>query len=44
MKKGIAVIALLITFTSGAFALQTASHESNGLKIVEWSPQLLSHY
>jgi hypothetical protein len=39
MKKGIAVITLLITF-----ALQTASHESNGLKIVEWSPQLLSEY
>jgi hypothetical protein len=44
MKKGLAVITLLIAFGSSAFALQTSSHESNGLKIVEWSPQLLSEY
>jgi len=41
MKKGIAVITLFIAFSSSAFALQMTSHEGNGLKIVEWSPQLL---
>jgi len=42
MKKSIAVITLLIAFSSSAFALQIGSHEDTGLKIVEWSPQLLS--
>ena len=42
MKKGIAVITLLIAFSSSVFALQIASHEGTGLKIVEWSPQLLA--
>ena len=41
MKKGIAVITLLIALSSSAFALQIASNEGSGLKIVEWSPQLL---
>jgi hypothetical protein len=42
MKKGIAVITLLIALSSSVFALQMAGHEGNGLKIVEWSPQLLA--
>jgi hypothetical protein len=42
MKKVIAVITLLIAFSSSAFALQLGNHdEGTGLKIVEWSPQLL---
>jgi len=44
MKKTIAVITLLIAFSTSAFALQTFANDSNGLKIVEWSPQLLSEY
>jgi len=42
MKQSIAIITLLIAFSSSAFALQLGSHEGNGLKIVEWSPQLLA--
>jgi hypothetical protein len=41
MKQGITMITLLIAFSSSAFALQLGNHEGNGLKIVEWSPQLL---
>ncbi len=42
MKKGIAVLTILIAFGSSAFALPTSSHDGMGVKIVEWSPQLLA--
>ena len=41
MKAGIAIITMLIALSSSAFALNTSSHEDIGVKIVEWSPQLL---
>jgi hypothetical protein len=42
MKTGFTIIALLIAFGSSAFALNVSSHEDVGVKIVEWSPQLLA--
>ncbi len=44
MKQGITIITLLIAFSSSAFALQIGNNEDTGLKIVEWSPQLLSEH
>lgn len=42
MKTSFTIIALLIAFSSSAFALNVSSHEDVGVKIVEWSPQLLA--
>ncbi len=42
MKTGITVLTMLIALSSSAFALNISSHEDVGVKIVEWSPQLLA--
>ena len=42
MKTVITVLTMLIAFSSSAFALNVSSHEDVGVKIVEWSPQLLA--
>ena len=44
MKTSFTIIALLIAFSSSVFALNTSSHEDVGVKIVEWSPQLLADF
>jgi len=42
MKKDLAVIVLMIVLGSFAAAMQIEDDQYTGLKIVEWSPQLLA--
>lgn len=42
MKTVITILTMLIAFSSSALALNVSSHEDVGVKIVEWSPQLLA--
>ena len=44
MKTSFTIIALLIAFSSSTFALNISSHKDVGVKIVEWSPQLLADF
>jgi len=41
MKTSFTVITLLVVFSSSASALNISSDRDAGVKIVEWSPQLL---
>ena len=44
MKTSFTIITLLITFSTHVFALNISSPKDVGVKIVEWSPQLLADF